>query len=173
MVEDEHIISEVKPTISVRPATEADVEQLGRYGIQLTALHHSWDAERFISSERATPAMYGGFLAKQIGKPDAVLLVVEDAGAVVGYCWAGMEGFDYMALRGPAGEIYDIFIDPARRREGLGRILLDATIAALEALGAPQIVLSTAYKNEAGQRLFAAAGLRPTMIEMTMTVRPD
>lgn len=114
--------------------------------------------------------MYGGFLAKQIGKPGAVLLVVESSGSVVGYCWATMEGYDYMSLRGPAGEIQDIFIDEGRRREGFGKLLLNAAIAALKALGAPQIVLSTAYKNEAGQRLFASAGLRPTMIEMTLTV---
>lgn len=145
---------------------------MGHYGVQLAALHHRWDAARFIASDKMTPTAYGGFLAKQIGKSGTVLLVVEEAGTVVGYCWAGMEGYDYMALRGPAGEVYDIFIDETRRREGLGRMLLDATIEALKALGVTQIVLHTAHKNEEGQRLFAAAGLRPTMIEMTLDVRP-
>lgn len=37
----------------------------------------------------------------------------------------------------------------------------------LEARGAPQVVLSTAERNEAARRLFARAGFRPTMIEMT------
>lgn len=157
----------------VRPATAADVEQLGVYSAKLTALHHHWDADRFIDASEMAPNGYGGMLVKQIGKEGSVLLVVEEDGAVVGYCWAGMQGYDYMALRGPAGEIYDIFIDEARRREGLGRLLLDATIAALKVLGAPQIVLSTAYKNQAGQELFASAGLRPTMIEMTLTVQPE
>lgn len=154
----------------VRPATAADVEPLGKFSAQLTALHHHWDAERFLDGSKMMPNGYGGMLVKQIGKRETVLLVVEEDGAVVGYCWAGMAGYDYMNLRGPAGEIHDIFVDESRRREGLGRLLLDATIAALKALGAPQIVLSTAYKNDTGQKLFAAAGLRPTMIEMTLTV---
>jgi len=58
-------------------------------------------------------------------------------------------------------------VDPAHRRGGVGRALLDATIASLEARGAPMVVLSTAERNEAAQRLFASAGFRRTMIEMT------
>ena len=78
-----------------------------------------------------------------------------------------LEGLDYMSLRGPAGVLYDIVVDPAHRRGGVGRALLDATIASLEARGAPMVVLSTAERNEAAQRLFASAGFRRTMIEMT------
>ncbi|TAZ35423.1 hypothetical protein ELH80_14135 [Rhizobium ruizarguesonis] len=36
--------------------------------------------------------------------------------------------------------------------------------------GADQVVLSTAYQNEAARRLFAAAGFAPTMIETTMLI---
>lgn len=39
--------------------------------------------------------------------------------------------------------------------------------------GAPQIVLSTAEQNESAQRLFARAGFRRTMIEMTREVDAD
>jgi hypothetical protein len=46
-------------------------------------------------------------------------------------------------------------------------LLLDATLAALEELGAPRVVLSTAERNEPAQLLFACAGFRRTMIEMT------
>ena len=72
-----------------------------------------------------------------------------------------------MSLRGPAGVLYDIVVDPAHRGRGIGRLLLDATLAALAARGAPRVVLSTAERNEPAQRLFARAGFRRTMIEMT------
>jgi ribosomal protein S18 acetylase RimI-like enzyme len=68
---------------------------------------------------------------------------------------------------GPAGVLYDLVVDPARRPEGIGRMLLDATVAALVTHGAPRVVLSTAQRNEAAQRLFAFAGFRRTMVEMT------
>jgi ribosomal protein S18 acetylase RimI-like enzyme len=72
-----------------------------------------------------------------------------------------------MSLRGPAGVFHDIVVDPAHRGQGIGRVLLDAAIAALTARGAPRVVLSTAERNEPAQRLFASAGFRRTMIEMT------
>jgi len=86
---------------------------------------------------------------------------------VIGYTYAGVEGTDYMALRGPAGALYDIVVDPAHRKQGVGRMLLDATLEALRAKGAPRVVLSTAERNEPAQHLFERAGFRRTMIEMT------
>ncbi|MFN2601465.1 MAG: GNAT family N-acetyltransferase [Gemmatimonadaceae bacterium] len=81
--------------------------------------------------------------------------------------YAGMEGKDYMWLRDPAGVLYDIVVDPAHCGQGVGRILLDATLDALKAKGAARVILSTAQKNPAAQRLFERAGFRRTMIEMT------
>jgi ribosomal protein S18 acetylase RimI-like enzyme len=46
-------------------------------------------------------------------------------------------------------------------------MLLDAALAFLKSRGAPRVVLETAERNEAAQRLFASAGFRRTMIEMT------
>jgi ribosomal protein S18 acetylase RimI-like enzyme len=63
--------------------------------------------------------------------------------------------------------LYDIVVDPVHRGHGVGWLLLDATLAALKARGAPRVVLSTADQNEAAQRLFARAGFRRTMVEMT------
>ena len=60
-----------------------------------------------------------------------------------------------------------IVVDPIRRGAGVGRRLLDATLTELRARGVPRAVLSTAEQNETAQRLFAAAGFRRTMIEMT------
>jgi ribosomal protein S18 acetylase RimI-like enzyme len=110
---------------------------------------------------------YGGFLASELERKDAIVLIAEADGATLGYAYAGLEGADWMALRGPAGVIYDLVVDPERRREGIGRTLLDATLAALTDRGAPRVVLSTATQNEAAQRLFATTGFRPTMLEMT------
>jgi ribosomal protein S18 acetylase RimI-like enzyme len=91
---------------------------------------------------------------------------------VIGYCYAQIEGTDYMALRGPAGVIHDLMVDPAQQGQGVGRTLLDATRVLLATRGVRQVVLSTAARNEAAQRLFARVGFRPTMIEMTCDEPP-
>jgi ribosomal protein S18 acetylase RimI-like enzyme len=155
------------PIISVRPATQADIAALGRLGALLVAVHHEFDPERFIGPTPATERGYGAFLGTQIGQADVLVLVAEEAGVVLGYTYAAVEGNDYMALRGPAGVVYDLVVDPARRKQGVGRRLLEETLAALVRRGAPRVLLSTAERNPASQRLFASAGFRRTMIEMT------
>ena len=117
--------------------------------------------------------LYGHFLASQSELPDKLVLVADLDGAVVGYAYAGVEGNDYMALRGPAGVIYDLVVDPVHRRQGIGTALLDAAQAALAARGEPRAVLSTAERNVAAQRLFEKAGFRRTMIEMTRELTDD
>ena len=153
--------------VVIRPATRADLPAIGRLGALLVRLHHDFDPQRFIPATPRTEQGYGSFLGTQLEVPDVVVLVAERDGEVLGYSYAGLEGFDYMALRAPAGALYDIVVDPAYRGHGVGRTLLDATLAALADSGAPRVVLSTAERNEPAQRLFARAGFRRTMIEMT------
>ncbi len=159
--------------IRIRPASAADLPAIGRLGALLVREHHDFDPERFVAATPKTEHAYAAFLGTQLTEPNVVVLVAERGGQVLGYTYAGVEGRDYMALRGPAGVLYDIVVDAAHRQRGVGRMLLEATVAALEARGAPRVVLSTAERNESAQRLFARAGFRRTMIEMTRERRID
>ena len=152
---------------TVRPATPADSAAIGRLGALLVRTHHDFDPKRFIAATPQTERGYATFLGAQLEAPDVVIFVAEHNGRVIGYSFANIEGHDYMSLRGPAGILHDIVVDPAHRGQGIGQKLLDATLDALDARGAPQVVLWTAERNEAGQRLFVRAGFRTTMLEMT------
>ena len=151
----------------VRPATSADLPRIGILGALLVEVHHDFDSRRFLAARNRTPADYASFLTSQLEDPDVAILVADDTGDVLGYTYAGVEGYDYMALRGPAGAVYDIIVDPEYRGRGIGRLLFNATLAFLRSRGAPRVVLSTAAQNEPAQRLFASVGFRRTMIEMT------
>jgi ribosomal protein S18 acetylase RimI-like enzyme len=153
--------------VTVRAARGDDEGAMGRLGSLLVIEHHDYDPQRFIAALPQLPQRYGQFLASQIERPEMVVLVAERCAEVVGYAYAGMEGNDYMALRGPAGVLYDLVVDPAHRRQGIGTRLLEAALAALKRLGAPRVLLFTAEMNHGAQALFAAAGFRRTMIEMT------
>ena len=159
--------------ITIRLATTADVKALGRLGALLVETHYEFDRLRFIAPTSQTADRYGAFLETQLNAPSVLVFVAERNGEVIGYTYAGVEGFDYMSLRGPAGALYDIVVDPAHRGRGVGRLLLDATLAELKARGAPRVVLSTAEQNESAQRLFARAGFRRTMIEMTRELNDE
>src|SRR6476620_1874175 len=126
----------VEPSaVTIRPASPADVPAIGRLGALLVKTHHDFDPQRFIAATPRTEHGYGSYLGSLLRDQDIVILVAEQDGEVLGYTYAGVEGYDYMALRGPAGALYDIVVDPAHRGQGTGRLLLDATIAALAARG--------------------------------------
>ena len=159
--------------VTVRPARATDAPAMGRLGALLVREHHDFDPKRFIAPLPNLAERYGGFLVSQIERREMIVLVAERERTVVGYAYAGMEGNDYMALRGPAGVLYDLVVDPDHRRQRVGSKLLAAALAHLERLGAPRVVLFTAEKNHVAQAMFAQADFRRTMIEMTRELGAD
>ena len=151
----------------VRRATPSDLRRIGRLGALLVEEHHGFDPRRFLAARPGTPEGYASFMSTQLEAPNVAVLVADDHGDVIGYAYAAVEGYDYMALRGPAGVLHDIIVAPEHRGRGAGRLLLDAALDFLRSRGVPRVVLSTAERNEAAQRLFSRAGFRRTMIEMT------
>ena len=151
----------------IRTAGPEDVPALGALGALIVTMHHELDPGRFMAPTAETEGGYGAFLATQLDHPTAFVLCAVQNGRVVGYSYGGVEEMDFMALRGRAGAIYDIVVDPAHRECGIGRRLLSATLAELRARGIRQVVLMTAMRNDGGRRFFSKAGFRPTMIEMT------
>ena len=159
--------AELVNRIVIRRATPADMPTVGRLGALLVRVHHDFDPQRFMSASRHTADGYGSFLGTQLDEDDVVVLVAELDGMVIGYSYAAVEPRDWMSLRDAAGVLHDIIVDPEHREHGVGRKLLDETLAFLQSRGAPRVVLETAERNEAAQRLFEKAGFRRTMIEMT------
>ena len=160
-------------TVTIRPATEADLQAIGRLGALLVRTHHEFDAARFIAATSQTERGYAAFLATQLDERDVVMLVAVQDGEVIGYTYAGVEGWDYMSLRGPAGVLHDIVVDPAHRGHDVARMLLEATLAELHSRGSRQVVLWTAERNEPALRLFGGEGFRRTMVELTRELNAD
>ncbi len=151
----------------VRPATPGDTDALGRLGALLVQQHHNFDQRRFLPTTSQTVDRYGSFLASQLNEPDVVILVAEHEGRVIGYAFGALEGYDYLALRGPAAVLHDLLVDSGHRGRGVGRALLQAVVETFTAREAPRLVLSTAERNESAQRFFEQMGFRRTMVEMT------
>jgi ribosomal protein S18 acetylase RimI-like enzyme len=151
----------------IRRATRDDLRQIGRLGALLVEAHHAFDSRRFLAATGRTKDAYAAYLGTQLDAPSAAVFVAEENSEVIGYAYVATESYDYMALRGPAGVLHDIIVDPKRRRGGVGKQLLEAALGFVLERGLSQIVLGTAERNEAAQRFFASVGFRPTMIEMT------
>jgi GNAT superfamily N-acetyltransferase len=157
--------------ITIRPATAADQQALGRFGGALMRQHHAADPQRFIQVEHPE-AGYGRFLVSELTNPASVVLVAERSGEVVGYVWADVEGISWKDLRGPCGFVHDIFVDEPARGLGAGRALLRAAVEWIHAHGRTQVVLWTKTRNDHAKSLFRNLGFRSTMTEMTLDVEP-
>lgn len=151
----------------IRRATSEDTAALGRLGALLMRAHSGFDPQRFmLPSDDAEPG-YARFLRSQLRNPDVVVLVAERGGAVVGYVFAGLEPRSWKELREACGFIHDVAVAESGRRLGMATALLEAAVDWLRSRGAPRVVLWTAERNPAAQRLFERLGFRRTMIELT------
>jgi GNAT superfamily N-acetyltransferase len=154
--------------IVIRHASDSDLPVLGQLGALLMETHYLFDQKRFMAPRGDSAQGYAWFLRSQLKEEDAVVLVADRAGVIVGYVYAGLEPTSWKELRDTAGFVHDVVVADSSRRLGVARLLVEAAIDWLRAHGAPRVVLWTAEKNPAAQNLFSRLGFRRTMIEMTL-----
>lgn len=154
-------------TFTIRRAAKGDAAALGRLGALLMRAHYNFDTKRFMAPGTNPEAGYGAFLASEMADEDVAVFVAERDGEVVGYVYAGLEPRSWKELREACGFIHDVAVVEGGRRTGIATALVEAAAEWLASRGAPRVMLWTAERNEAAQRLFDRLGFRRTMIEMT------
>jgi len=153
---------------TIRRAEFRDVAALGELGAALMRTHYAFDPDRFLEPAGGDEHGYAEFLQSQLANTNAVVLVAEKDGAVVGYAYAAIEPLSWKELRGECGFIHDLLVTEEARGSGVGDALLNASIDWLRERGMPRVMLWTAPHNHAAQRLFGRLGFRATMVEMTL-----
>lgn len=155
--------------ITVRPAKPADAEALGRMGGALVRQHHAFDPERFMLPDDVESG-YRWWLGKELRAKEAVVLVAERDGELIGYVYGRIEERDWATLRDRCGGFHDIWVEESARGVGAGRLLAEALVKRFAELGVPRVILMSATKNEGAHRFFAKLGWRSTMVEMTREI---
>ena len=152
--------------VNVRRATTSDLPAASELAGRLARMHHETDPERFFLPERVVEG-YAWWFERVLQDPEAVLLVAEVEGKVLGYAYGALSERDWNLLLDAHGAIHDLYVADGERRRGTGEALLRAILTELDRLGAERIVLSTMPSNLPAQRLFARFGFRVTFLEMT------
>src|SRR5689334_3487418 len=124
-------------------------------------MHHAFDARRFFLPDRVEEG-YAWWFGREIERDEVVLLVAVRGDTVVGYAYGRIEERDWNQLLDVCGALHDVWVEEAERRRGVASKLVEATIAALVAKGAPRVVLHTAAGNAGAQALFKRLGFRQT-----------
>jgi ribosomal protein S18 acetylase RimI-like enzyme len=150
----------------VRDAARADLEQAAALGAEIVRLHHATNPKRFFMLDDAKDG-YHWWLSQEIERPEAVILVAELEGNIVGYAYGAIEDRDWSILVDRHGAFHDLCVAESVRRKGIGRALVKAMLDRLEQLGAPRILARTMVQNAGAQRLIQEFGFVPTMTEST------
>jgi ribosomal-protein-alanine N-acetyltransferase len=144
--------------VAPRPLVEADLDRVA--ALERVAFTDPWSRRSF-EELLAQPQVRG-------------VAVDGDDGCLAGYAL-------YTVVAGE-GEILNLAVDPAVRRRGLGRRLLDAILDQMRAAGTTHVFLEVRQSNRAAIQLYAASGFRsvslrrgyyrsPTEHAVTMTLQ--
>jgi GNAT superfamily N-acetyltransferase len=153
--------------VLIRPAETPDIPDLCRLAEQLALQHAAYDPARYWLPLSVADA-YADLLREQLARDDAVVLVAEVAGVLVGYAFARVEPPSLLELTARVGWIHDLYVVADRRGCGTGARLLETTIQTLGELGVANVLLGVAAQNEAAAALFRRRGFRPSLQEMTL-----
>ena len=111
------------------------------------------------SSATTVPASFRG---------ENVVLAVRAGEGLAGFCWCVL--FD--PGTGLEGEVAEVYVSAAHRREGLGRALLQAAVELFRQRGVTLGYVWTRPENEAAVELYREAGFTPNR-QLVMTWYPD
>jgi GNAT superfamily N-acetyltransferase len=132
----------------IRPGKAADAEAVARVHVRTwqATYAHVFPADRLaaLSVDRR---------AEQFRQQPPI--VSEKDGAIVGFVSVGPSRDD-----DAAGEVYAIYVDPARWGTGVGRELIAAGEARLRELGHRDVVLWVLEDNPRARRFYESAGWR-------------
>jgi ribosomal protein S18 acetylase RimI-like enzyme len=144
-VADEAARSEADSSAAVRRATAADAAAIG-------ALLFRYNSEY----EEETPAaeVLAHHLGALLGDGEIIVMLVGDGPD--GFCQFRFKRSYYDGR--PDAHVEELYVVPDRRGQGLGRALLDATIAACRAAGATHIELTTSEDDTEARGLYESSG---------------
>jgi ribosomal protein S18 acetylase RimI-like enzyme len=159
-----------KPTVQakaiIRRAGPQDLERAAFLGAQIVRLHHSVDPKRFFLPDDVEQG-YAWWLGQEISRDEAVVMVAELDGEIVGYCYGAIEDRDWGILIDRHGVVHDVYVAEPARRKGIARTLVTTVMNELEAMGVSILKVSIMVQNESAQRLVQSLGFKNTMLEFT------
>lgn len=116
-----------------------------------------FDAYRQFYEQPSDPVLANAFIRERLKNRESVVLVAEQEGQeVIGFCqlYPSFCSVEAAAIY----SLYDLFVVPAARRTGAGRLLLQAAEQHAREHGKVRMDLTTAKTNKAAQAVYESLG---------------
>ena len=156
----------------IRRARPDDTASIGALWLELVAYHRQLDEAMPVAADDGVHR-YESRIGSQIDDPYSCVLVAEADGQVVGYVTAMIvDMLPDVFLAESTGFLGDIYVQPDRRGQGIGRDLVQAVKDWLRARGVHNLEWYVAAENADGLRFWRAMGGRAIMLRMQTRIDP-
>lgn len=142
--------------VVVRIATEADGAELARLN---AAFNDVYEPPETVCARLTDPGQV------------EIALIAKDGARGVGF--AGLRVVPALFYKAPSAELTELYVEPAARRQGVGRRLVALALEIARDRGARELRVLTSPDNEAGRALYRSMGFKENDISMTKTITPD
>lgn len=159
----------------MRRGVKADVPRILPMVQKICAFHHAIDPGLFDYLDDVVER-YERWLPERAVDPRSVLFVAQVDGGegkegergteLVGFVVATVEAEVPIYHLREYGFIHDTWVEPAWRGRGIGRVLIEETLAGFTQMGIAQVRLDTARGNETARELFRDLGFREGVMRM-------
>ena len=150
---------------TLRPATSADLDTVVTLWFGLME-HHRRLNDRFWQPRENAGEIMRAWLGEPEGDERRCLLVAEVEGEVAGFIHGQLTGGPPPMVPRCDGEISDLYVAPAFRRQGLARALVGALTGWFAAHGADKVLLSAAVQNPEAVGFWTSQGFEPLLYRM-------
>ncbi len=128
----------------IRKASKDDLETVLRFAGEMARMHHGLDKYYKVPEDyKSLPED----LEQELADPNTLTLIAEDSGSPIGYIRVSAEDAPQYVAPKKIGMVYDLFVDEAHRREGVGEKLFNEALEWLRAKNIKHIELSVDARN--------------------------
>lgn len=155
--------------MNVRFAKHQDSERIMELLRQVNLVHHLGRPDVFKLGTKYTPDE----LSQIINDESRPILVAEDGGEVLGYCFCVYQQHKDSNLLTDIKTLYidDLCVDESARGKGVGRVLYDAAVSLAKETECYNVTLNVWSCNESALRFYEKLGLVPQKIGMEMILK--
>ena len=132
--------------------------------------HHRALGDRLYEVEPHAPATWRAWARRKMDDADGILLVAELDGRIVGYTLGAVGQRAPVYVVRTVGMVFDLSVDPAYRRHGIGQALIRALIAHFGDRGIKDLQVNFDARNPEATGFWEEMGFIPLLNEAYLKV---
>ena len=153
----------------IRQARLIDLDHVVRLWTLLME-HHRMSGDRMYEVEPHAPATWRAWARRKMDDADGILLVAEFDGRIIGYILGAVGQRAPVYVVRTVGMVFDLSVEPAFRRHGIGQALTRALIDHFGKKGIKDIQVNFDSRNREAPGFWQRMGFAPLLNEAYLKV---